>query len=350
MAIELIEESVTAGAARYKACAVLDLTVRTLQRWKKALQERDLIDQRKRAAQARTPANKLTAEERQTILAVCNQPEYRSLPPSQIVPMLADQGIYIGSESSFYRVLHEANQLYRRGKAEAPRNVAKPNAYLADRPNQVWSWDITFLASSVRGSFYRLYLILDVFSRKIVGWEVHAEESSEHASTLIRKAQLAEGVVKNGLVLHSDNGGPMKGATMLATLQKLGVVASFSRPSVSNDNPFSESIFRTLKYGPSYPSKPFESIDAARQWVHSFVQWYNNAHRHSAIRFVTPSQRHSGEEFEILKHREAVYEEAKQKNPRRWPRHTRNWDPMGGVWLNPPRQEKTADRMRSQAA
>ncbi|WP_407941944.1 IS3 family transposase [Microbulbifer celer] len=342
VAIELIEEAVTAGAARYKACAVLNLTVRTLQRWEKALQERSLVDQRKRAAQARTPGNKLTIEERQKILAVCNQPEYRSLPPSQIVPMLADQGIYIGSESSFYRVLHEANQLHRRGKAEAPRNVAKPNAYLADRPNQVWSWDITFLASSVRGAFYRLYLILDVFSRKIVGWEVHTEESSEHASTLIRKAQLAEGAVKNGLVLHSDNGGPMKGATMLATLQKLGVVASFSRPSVSNDNPYSESLFRTLKYGPSYPSKPFESISAARQWVHSFVQWYNNAHRHSAIRFVTPSQRHSGEEIELLKRRKTVYEEAKRKNPRRWPRHTRNWNPIRGVWLNPPQEKQAA--------
>ncbi|WP_421654871.1 IS3 family transposase [Microbulbifer harenosus] len=350
VAIELIEEAVTAGAARYKACAVLDLTVRTLQRWKRALQKGDLADHRKRAAQSRTPDNKLTAEERQRILDVCNQPEYRSLPPSQIVPALADKGIYIASESSFYRVLREADQLHRRGKAETPRSVARPKGYLAERPNQVWSWDITFLASSVRGVFYRLYLILDIFSRKIVGWEVHADESSEHASTLIRKAQLAEGVVKKGLVLHSDNGGPMKGATMLATLQKLGVVASFSRPSVSNDNPYSESLFRTLKYGPSYPSKPFESISAAREWVHGFVQWYNNMHRHSAIRFVTPSQRHSGEEVSLLERRHAVYEDAKQRNPKRWPGRTRNWNPVGGVWLNPSPEDQASQEVKLEAA
>jgi len=350
VAIELIEEAVTAGAARYKSCAVLDLTVRTLQRWKRALQEGSLADHRKCAAKSRTRDNKLTDEERQRILDVCSQPEYRSLPPSQIVPALADKGEYLASESTFYRVLREAGQLHRRGKAETPRNIARPKGYLAERPNQVWSWDITFLASNVRGVFYRLYLILDIFSRKIVGWEVHTEESSEHASTLIRKAQLAEGVVKNGLVLHSDNGGPMKGATMLATLQKLGVVASFSRPSVSNDNPYSESLFRTLKYGPSYPSKPFESISAAREWVHSFVQWYNNTHRHSAIRFVTPSQRHSGEEVSLLEHRHAVYEDAKQRNPKRWPRHTRNWNPVGGVWLNPSPEDQASEEVTLEAA
>lgn len=314
MAIQFIEDAVAAGARRHKACGVLDITVRTLQRWQKALREGTPEDRRKEAAAGRTPpANKLSSEEKQKVLEICNRPEYRSLPPSQIVPILADRGIYIASESSFYRILREADQLHRRGKAEAPRAVAKPKGYGAAGPNQLWSWDITFLASSVRGAFYRLYLILDVFSRKIVGWEVHTEESAAHASTLIRKACLAEGIVEEGLVLHSDNGGPMKGATMLATLQKLGVVPSFSRPSVSDDNPYSESLFRTLKYSPVYPGKPFESIEAARQWVHGFVQWYNTKHRHSAIRYVTPNQRHNGEERSLLKQRQAVYEEAKRK-------------------------------------
>ena len=206
---------------------------------------------------------------------ICNESTYQSLPPSQIVPRLADEGKYIASESSFYRVLREAEQVNRRGRAQAPRLVPTPHSFKAKAPNQVWSWDITFLASSIRGAFYRLYLVEDIFSRKIVGWEVHDHESAEHASVLIRKTCLAEGIYEDGLVLHSDNGGPMKGATMLATLQTLGVVPSFSRPSVSDDNPYSESLFRTLKYSPAYPNKPFESIVEARQWVHRFVQWYN---------------------------------------------------------------------------
>jgi len=218
--------------------------VRTFQRWMRSKQQGTLGDRRKTAAQQRVPGNALSPEERAEILRVSNQPEYRSLPPSQIVPRLADAGTYIASESSFYRVLRDAGQINRRGAAEAPREVPKPKGYCARQPNQVWSWDITFLASSVRGQFYRLYLIEDIYSRKIVGWEVHTEERAEHASVLISKACLAEGVRRNQLVLHADNDSPMKGATMLATLQRLGVVPSFSRPSVSDDNPFSERLFR----------------------------------------------------------------------------------------------------------
>jgi putative transposase len=346
MAIGLIEEAVASGARRCKACEVLEIDMRTLQRWKKD----DLEDRRKVAAAKRVPGNKLSDEEREAILATCNKPEFQSLPPSQIVPRLADNGEYIASESSFYRVLREADQVHRRGRAQAPRTVAKPEGFQATGPNQVWSWDITFLASSIRGAFYRLYLALDVFSRKIVGWEVHEDESADHASVLIRKACLAEGVHQDGLVLHSDNGGPMKGARMLATLQKLGVVPSFSRPSVSDDNPYSESLFRTLKYMPAYPSEPFESIEAARQWVHRFVQWYHNEHRHSAIRYVTPDQRHRGVDSELLKQREAVYEAARQRNPARWTGKTRNWSPVTKVWLNPPKENHSRKGQNLKAA
>lgn len=342
LAIDLIEEAVTAGARRFKACAVLEIDVRTLQRWKKSLQEdRNLVDQRKATARKRTPINKLSEQEREAIVRVCNRPEYQSLPPSQIVPRLADKGEYLASESSFYRVLREADQLHRRGKAKAPRTVAKPKGFQATGSNEVWSWDITFLASIIRGAFYRLYLVLDIYSRKIVAWEVHENESAEQAGVLVRRACLAEGIHQAGLVLHADNGGPMKGATMLATLQKLGVVASFSRPSVSDDNPYSESLFRTLKYTPAYPSKPFESIEAARKWVHGFVQWYNDEHRHSAIRYVTPNQRHNGKDTDLLKQRKAVYEVARQRNPERWSGKTRNWSPVTEVWLNPPKENQT---------
>ena len=345
MAIDLIDEAVTAGARQHKACRVIEIDSRTLRRWQKQLHEdQETKDKRKESATLRTPSNKLTEAERDQIVEICNQPEHKSLPPSQIVPMLADKGKYIASESSFYRVLDEVNQVNRRGRAESPKTIAKPKGYKADGPNQVYSWDITYLASALKGSFYYLYLIEDIFSRKIVGWEVHEKESAAHASLLIRKACLAEGVQPDQLVLHSDNGSPMKGATMLATLQKLGVVPSFSRPSVSDDNSYSESLFRTMKYTPSFPAKPFESIEAARKWVHEFVQWYNNEHHHSGIQFVTPNQRHNREDKEILEKRETVYEAAKERNPQRWSGKTRDWSPITEVWLNPPKEVRAEEQ------
>ena len=351
IAVDLIDEAVCAGARCFKACMVLEINVRTLQRWKKAfLESASLADRRKGSAANRTQANKLSIEEREAILLMCNEAEYQSLPPSQIVPRLADKGQYMASESSFYRVLREADLVHQRGRSNPPRTVPKPQGFKATGPNQLWSWDITYLASSIRGSFYRLYLVLDIFSRKIVGWEVHERESADHASALIRKACLAEGIHWDGLVLHADNGGPMKGATMLATLQNLGIVPSFSRPSVSDDNPYSESMFRTLKYTPAYPSKPFVSIEAARQWVHSFVRWYNEEHRHSAIRYVTPSQRHRGEDNDLLERRKAVYEAARRQNPQRWSGKTRNWNPVEEVWLNPPKEHQAEKEQESKAA
>lgn len=261
-------------------------------------------------------------------------PEYKSLPPSQIVPSLADKGLYIASESSFYRILREDNQLKHRGKAK-PRTVVKPEPYVATGPNQVWTWDITYLPTSVKGSFYYLYMIMDIFSRKIVGWEIYEKQTDELASVVARKAYLSERVAGKDLVLHSDNGSPMKGATMLATLQNLGVAASFSRPSVSNDNPYSEALFRTLKYKPGYPVKPFESLEISRDWTLKFVRWYNEEHKHSNIKFVSPVIRHCGKDKAILEHREKVYEEARKRNPIRWSGNVRNWDAPKEVHLNP---------------
>ena len=346
-AVELITEAIEAGATATKVCEELELSQRTYQRWTR--NEGVKVDGRP-GAERSEPTNKLNNDERQLILETCNQEAYRSLPPSQIVPVLADAGIYVASEASFYRVLRQANQLHHRGKAQAPRKVSKPKSHRATAPNQVWSWDITFLATLITGMFYRLYLVMDIYSRKIVGWEIHENETAEYASQLIRKACLAEGVCEQGLVLHSDNGSPMKGATMLATLQRLGVVPSFSRPSVSNDNPYSESLFGTMKYTPAFPSKPFESLSAAREWVHGFVRWYNDDHRHSGIRFVTPSERHGGEELAILDNRKAVYEAAKRQNPARWSGETRNWTPVGEVWLNPENAESEQETIRVEAA
>lgn len=189
--------------------------------------------------------------------------------------------------------------------------------------------------------FFYLYLFLDVWSRKIVGWVVLDEESNDAAALLFRQICACERLDPAGLVLHSDNGGPMKGATMLATLQKLGVVPSFSRPSVSDDNAFVEALFRTAKYRPGYPSEPFESLEAARAWVSTFVTWYNEEHQHSAIRFVTPVDRHTGLDVEILVHRHEVYVRARARHPERWSGSTRNWTPIDTVTLNPRREPVT---------
>ena len=332
MAIQLIDEAVQAGARYAQACEVLGLSCRTLRRWHQDTD--DLQDKRGRVK--RIPSHALTDWEKRRILEVANQPAYKSLPPSQIVPKLADRDIYIASESSFYRVLKEHGQNNHRGKAQPVRKVPKPAPVVARAPNTAWSWDITFLPTQIRGQFLRLYMMIDVYSRNIVGWEIHEDERSEHAARLMEKACLKHQIKPDQLILHSDNGSPMKGATMLATLQRLGVVPSFSRPSVSDDNPFSEALFRTLKYTPSYPSKPFTDIEQARQWVHRFVTWYNEEHCHSGIRFVTPAQRHHQLDTAVLMNRHKVYEAAKQRMPERWRnRSTRNWTPIQEVWLNP---------------
>ena len=186
---------------------------------------------------------------------------------------------------------------------------------------------------------------MDIFSRKIVGWQDYDPESSELASEVIRDICERENIAPNQVVLHSDNGSPMKGATMLATLQALGVMPSFSRPAVSNDNPFSESLFKTMKYRPAYPRHPFENLLAARQWVGAFVHWYNHEHRHSAIGFVTPAQRHAGLDAALQKKRAEVYEAAKATHPERWSGATRNWQPVTMVHLNPEKPEiKKAQR------
>uniref|UniRef100_E6QSY8 Transposase n=1 Tax=mine drainage metagenome TaxID=410659 RepID=E6QSY8_9ZZZZ len=192
----------------------------------------------------------------------------------------------------------------------------------------------------VRGIYFYLYLFMDIFSRKIIGWQVYEIENSDLAGDVMRDICIRECIEPGQVVLHSDNGSPMKGAAMLATLQTLGVMPSLSRPSVSNDNPYSESLFRTMKYRPVYPQKPFESLLAARQWVTSFVQWYNHEHRHSAIGFVTPAERHEGMDVALLRKRVGVYEAAKKNHPERWSGATRNWDHVTEVYLNPDHQHE----------
>lgn len=326
----LLDDAVVGGARLSQACSLLGLSTRTVQRWR--AQGPQGFDAR--FGPKTPPANRLSAAERKQVLAVANEPAHRDLSPKQLVPRLADQGRYLASESTFYRVLHEEQAVQHR-QPSRPRTANRPREHQAVGPCEVFSWDITYLRAPIRGMFYYLYLIEDIWSRMIVGWAVHDTESMDHAARLIDVTAAQLGRDPCGLVLHSDNGSPMKGSTMLATLQRLGIVPSFSRPRVSDDNPYSESLFRTLKYRPAYPQGPFQSLSAAQAWVADFVVWYNTEHLHSAIGFVTPQDRHDGNDIDILAARRRTYERARSRHPERWSRQTRRWDRADVVTLNP---------------
>ena len=337
-AVELVAEAHAHGARLASACAEVGIGVNTYRRWARGGE-----DARPGAVRPQ-PSHALSEAEQATVLATCHRPEFASLPPAQIVPRLLDEeGRYLASESSFYRVLRAAGEQHRRGRAAAPRNPGPPRRHRADRPNQLWCWDVTYLPSHVRGGFHYLYFILDVFSRKIVAAEVFEAESAANSRTVIERAVLREGLRRQPLVLHADNGPAMTGSTLRATLEALGVSASHSRPRVSNDNAYSEALFRTCKYRPSYPPQGFASLAEAQQWVLGFVRWYNTEHRHSAIRYVTPAQRHAGVDADLLAARHRIYTRAKEENPGRWgARDTRDWTPIGSVWLNPEPQLEAA--------
>ncbi len=340
-----IRQACHAGAALSRACEIIGISVHSWYRWQAA--GKVIADQRP-LARRNDPANKLSDTERQAILSVCNNPRFNSVPPSQIVPILSDEGCYLASESTMYRVLRQANQLQHRGRAAKAVRKAKPTSFTATGPNQVWMWDITWLPSQVKGEYYKLYMIEDLFSRYPVGWEVHTEETGELAAELLQRSVLTQRCSMNPLVLHSDNGAPMKSYTLKAKLEMLGIASSFSRPRVSNDNPYAESLFRTLKYWPAWP-KGFASLDEARQWVRRFVDWYSHTHRHSGIQFVTPSQRHQGQDKALLEKRHALYLAARLARPERWRNATRNWSWQNEVQLNPDRviEPKTSEELQA---
>ncbi len=335
-----IETATHAGARLRLACATAGIHVRTLQRWR-AEEGLTQGDRRPEAVRPR-PAHALTAEERTQVLEVANEARFAALPPARIVPMLADEGCYLASESTFHRILREAGQTARRGRAKVPlASPRPPTTHIATAPRQVWCWDMTYLPANVAGRWFHLYLILDLYSRKIVGWEVHDTDAAEHAAHLVRRTALAEGIaaLAEKPVLHGDNGATLKATTVLAMLHWLGIKPSYSRPRVSDDNAFVESLFRTAKYRPEFPERGFAHLQAARQWAADFVHWYNHEHRHSGIRYVTPAQRHDGLDRAILATRHELYTRARENNPRRWSGGTRDWSHIKAVTLNPERKE-----------
>ncbi|CAG9164975.1 IS3 family transposase ISPa31 [Cupriavidus laharis] len=341
-AIALIDEAVESGARQSRACEELGLNARTLQRW------RHTPEDGRPGAQRPVPANKLSEAERQAVLAAANAPGYESLTPHQIVPKLADEGRYVASESTFYRVLKAEGQGQRRGRSQQAKS--RPlTTHCAKGANQVWCWDITWMPTTVKGRFFYWYMMQDIYSRKLVVNEVHENESEEHAKQLLELGCLREKTAGRPLVLHSDNGAAMKGGTMRAAMHDLGVSPSYSRPRVSNDNAYAEALFRTAKYCPLWPERPFDTLQQARDWVYRFVRWYNEEHRHSGLKYVTPNQRHSEEATPLLARRTMVYEAARDRHPQRWSRGIRNWKLDPEVYLNPERVEQAPKEYRKAA-
>lgn len=343
-----IETAHAAGARLRPACEVAGITVRTLQRWR--AEHGLIVGDRRPVTERPIPSHALTDEERARILAVANEPRFAALPPARIVPMLADENVYIASESSFQRVLRAHGQNRHRGRSREPQPSRAPTTHVATAPGQVWCWDMTYLPTEVQGQWFYLYLILDLYSRKIVGWEIHERDDADHAVHLLKRTALAEGIhaMATKPVLHGDNGSTLKATTVLAMLHWLGVKPSYSRPRVSDDNAFVESLFKTAKYRPEFPTHGFASLQEARAWGHDFVRWYNFEHRHSGIRYVTPAQRHAGAERAILEGRHQTYLQARERHPARWSGRTRDWSPIGAVTLNPERDAVICDHLHAE--
>ena len=331
--LDLIDTAVDNGARYNEACKTIGIASSTLRRWR--CDDGSAKEDERPAAVRPVPAKRLSDEERQRLVETCNRTEFASLPPSQIVPALADRGEFIGSESTIYRELKRVGQLNPRGRAKARQKRKAPTTHLTDAVNQVWMMDVTWLPSRVGGKFYYLYMVEDLFSRYGVSWEVFEQECSEHTCRVVEQAVWREKCSLQPPILHRDNGSVLKSHTVMQKLRELGISSSHSRPRVSDDNAFIESMFRTLKYCPQWPSEGFESLEAARRWANKFMLWYNNEHKHSALKFVTPAQRHRGEDVAILAKRHEVYQQAKAANPERWSGDTRNWKRESTMALNP---------------
>ena len=326
LAVELIIEANNNGARIWKACDALEISVSTFERWRKG----KYTDNRKGAYKA--VARKLTEEEKQKIIDVSCSSRYKDDNPYKIHATLLDNGIYIASISSFYRVLRENNLVHHRGNTRPGRSHSKPPERIATGPNQVWTWDITWIPSSIRGIFYFSYTIIDIWDRSIVKWAIHDREDDILAQELFHTA-LDENNYPDVFV-HSDNGNPMKGVSLMALFYKLEISNSYSRPRVSDDNPFIESWFKTMKYDVSYPGK-FKTITLAREWFAGFVHNYNTAHSHSGLNYMTPIQVREGKYLSIAKKRNRIMLKAKKRNPIRWSNKIKQLPEKHVVYLNP---------------
>ena len=324
--VELIHIANQDGARLRAACKALGISVSTYRRW----QSGNTSDNRKGSIKGNP--RKLTDSEEAEILRVSCNEEFKDSNPYEIHASLLDKGIYIASVSSFYRVMKKHNLIHHRRNTKPSRRQNTPPERKATGPNQVWCWDITWIKTDVRGLHYYAYVIIDIWDRSIVKWAIHDREDDALAYELFQKA-LRDNHYPDVFV-HSDNGNPMKGMTLLALFYDLGICNSYSRPRVSNDNPFIESWFKTLKYDVSYPGK-FSNMESAREWFSLFVHGYNTRHSHSGMHFITPEQMRNGQFKIISEKRNQVMKAACKRNPHRWSRHVKQLPNEHVVFLNP---------------
>lgn len=317
-------------------CTALGLSRATLYRrwWQKDISAP--------APKRKPPERSLTEEERSEVLAVLRSERFMDKAPAQVYAELLDEGRYLCSIRTMYRILDDVGEVRERRNQLRHPNYRKPEL-LATGPNQVWSWDITKLLGPVKWSYFQLYVIIDIFSRYVVGWMIAHRESATLAERLIEETCAKQGIEQGQLTIHADRGSSMRSKPVAMLLSDLGITKTHSRPHVSNDNPFSEAQFKTLKYRPDFPDR-FGSMEDARSFCQQFFRWYNTEHRHSSIGLLTPQMLHSGQAEEVIAGRRQVLSEAYNKNPERFVRRPPEPQvPPKEVWINPPEPQRTSD-------
>jgi len=331
-AIEQLSTEVGTAAA----CRSLGVPRATLYRHRQASMPSRMLSPAAPAATSRpTPPRALSDQERQTVLDVLHSPPFADKAPAEVYATLLDQGQYLCSIRTMYRLLDQQQEVRERRDQLRHPTYHKPQL-VARAPNQVWSWDITKLLGPAKWTYFHLYVILDIYSRYVVGWMVAHRESDDLAERLIRETVVKEGIVRDQLTIHSDRGPAMRSQTVAQLLATLGITKSHSRPHVSDDNPFSESQFKTLKYRPEFPER-FVSYEHAREFCGKFVHWQNHEHHHWGLGLLTPSTVHHGQAETVLAARQAVLTAAHAAHPERFVRQTPR--PLAlprEVWINPP--------------
>lgn len=319
-----IVESLSQQVGHRRACTALNVPRSRLYRRRQA----------KPRSPRPTPPNALTAAERERVRSILNSPRFVDQTPRQVYATLLDEGTYLCHWRTMYRILAAHGEVRERRDQRQHPTYHKPQLH-ATGPNQVWSWDITHLRGAAPRQFFKLYTVLDIYSRYVVGWLLAEREDSDLARLLIAESARKQGIVPEQLTLHADNGSPMRSKTLSELLVDLGIARSHSRPHTSNDNPFSEAQFKTLKYRPDYPQR-FTSMLAARQWVRQFFKWYNEDHYHSGLNLLTPASVHLDEAVTVQAQRQATMQRAYAAQPARF---TRGMPvvkgPPAAVWINP---------------
>lgn len=336
---EVLDAEVTAFAGRVgvaRACCAFGVKPRSYRHRRQRREGRLPLRTGAASTPRRPHPSALSAAEKARVLEALCCERFYDLSPAQVYTTLLDEGTYLCSVRQMYRLLEDHGLLFERRRGGHARRGLYPVPRLeANGPNQCWSWDITRLPGPTRGVCYHLYTVLDIFSREVVGWTVAACESEGVARQLIRQSCERQSIDPQQLTLHADRGAPMMALGLAELLHDLGVHKSHSRPRVSNDNPYSEAQFKTLKYRPDYPQR-FASIQAARSWCRAFFDWYSHTHYHSSIGYLRPADLHAGQHHQILGRRQAVLDAAYAAHPERFHQRPRPATPPSKAWINRP--------------